>query len=118
MIDKKLKEVLEVLNHVEHAPNVQMHQCSDAVDPFADSDDDEATIDARPATGRRRHLAEYFDEDENEAERIDTGRLDDFVEPPDACCGACGASTSSTSCGCGSNPFVKQIMANGAGSRF
>jgi len=74
-LEKKLKAIFDTLSQVEHAPNVQMHRAADAAfNPTANSDDDDETDDTwgpdvRLGRHRRRHLAEYFDEDEVEADR-------------------------------------------------
>ena len=74
-----------------------------AADSFTTADDnwdeDEEDVwgaDERPQRLGRCHLAEFFDTDDAEGDRMDTDRLKphDFEEPPDAC-GGCGGSGSS-----------------------
>ena len=72
-LEKKLKTIFDTLSQVEHAPNVQMHRAADAAPLTVNSDDDETDDtwgpDMRLGRHRRRHLAEYFDEDEVDADR-------------------------------------------------
>ena len=112
-LEARLQKVLENLSQIECAPNVQMHHAPNALDPGADSEEDEEeaiNADRRRARGRRPHMAEYFDDDETVADRMISGRMgldsEDIGE--------------TLSCGCVDececrppNPFVASLRANG-----
>ena len=85
------QRILEALNSLEVAPSVQMQTGNPGTrrNPgplFADSDEDDDSTQAydyRPVRNRRQHLAEYFEEDDAEGDRLDSdikGR--EFEEPP------------------------------------
>ena len=99
---------------MESAPSVQMHHAPTALDPGADSDEDDeaeaAHADHRPRRGHRPHLAEYFDDDETDADRMISGRMgldaEDIGEMLQCGC--------VDECECRpTNPFVSSFKANG-----
>ena len=92
-LDKKTASLLQQLSHLEFAPSVQMQtgQPGTRVNPAAlglddswDSDGESDATDVRRPSGKRMHLAEFFDHDGETHDRMDTNRLGpkDFVEPP------------------------------------
>ena len=77
-LEARLCKVLENLSHIEIAPSVQMHQVRTVIDPAAESDEDEEdswAADARPRRNHRAHIAEYFEEDDTETDRMISGRM-------------------------------------------
>jgi len=84
-VDKIKEQIFEQLRGVEHAPNVQMRRAPDAVNAANSEDEDEDEVwaaDARPIRRRRQHLAEFFDTDDAESDRLETERMSNFDEPP------------------------------------
>jgi len=89
-LEKQTAKMFEALSALEHAPSVQIQTGNpgtrrnpDGLTTFDDSDD-ETDMDTRPARGKRCHLAEYFDDDGEGHDRLDTDKLGlkDFEEPP------------------------------------
>jgi len=90
-LEKLKARILQSLSHVEHAPSVQIQTGQPGTrrnpDAFGadDSDaDDDWTADVRVSSGRRSHLAEFFDGEPIDGDKLDTDRLGlrDFEEPP------------------------------------
>ena len=90
-LEKQTQKMIQHIAQLEHAPNVQMQtgqpgtrRNPDAFTTFGDSDDEGADPDERPVRTRRSHLAEFFDTDGEEHDRMDTDRfkITDFDEPP------------------------------------
>jgi len=125
-LDGIKQKIFEQLNNLEHVPNVQMRRSADqcrAVDDGWDDEEEDAWTanDERPHRMRRCHIAEFFDNDDGvEGDRMDTDRLGvrDFVEPPDACTGACSDGECTGSCrSAAPNPFVAALQAGRNPSR-
>ena len=109
------QKLLQQLASLEAVPNVQMKRQPDALvcGDCGDAADDEYD-DVRSQPTRRHHLAEFNDED-GDADRLDTdgvmGALGSYEEPPEACrcVGACDCQPP--------NPFVDQLT-NGRGRSY
>lgn len=106
-LEARLQKVLENLSHIEIAPSVQMHHARTSLDPSAESDEEEYdtfAADVRPRRNHRPHLAEYFDEDETDADKMIGGRMGlDAEDIGDAFGCACADDSCAGSCGAGSN---------------
>ena len=65
-------------------PNPGTRRNPDLFSSGDESDPDECDADGRLPRGKRCHLAEFFDTDRDEHDRMDTDRLgvSDFKEPP------------------------------------
>ena len=100
-------KIFEQLNNLEHVPNAEMKKTADAFaqDDAWEDDEDDALIDQRPQRNRRCHLAEFFDTDDAEGDRMDADRLglNDFTEAPDPC--NCGPGSSASA----PNAFVASL---------
>lgn len=89
-LEKQMQQTMQLLSQLEHAPNVQMQTGQPGTrrnpDAFGsdDSDYDEADADVRARGHKRCHLAEFYDTDGNQHDRMDTDKLGlkDFEEPP------------------------------------
>lgn len=90
-LEKQMTKMFEQLSSLEHAPNVQMQTGNpgtrrnpDGLSTWGDDSDDETDADTRPHRTTRCHIAEYYDEDDANGDRLDTDRLGlkDFEEPP------------------------------------
>ena len=115
-LEKKVQKILENLSQVEIAPSVQMSQTQAAFDPAAESDEEldyPWAADTRPKRNYRPHLAEYFDEDETEADRMIQGRMG--LEGEDlGLCMTCGCDDEcdhrrGAGGSCAPNPFVAAL---------